>query len=95
VGASATEAVAYLSSNMIAMPPAEIASLQVGFEPGEVALVSAVDARRAQTAAKLQEAGSSRILTHNLPTAIPQPDGTMELPAPMQPPQLVPSPTAP
>jgi uncharacterized membrane protein len=91
VGASVNEGAAYLTSNVIAMRPELVESLKVALEPGDAALVSAVDARNGPAATKLQEASAASVLTYDLPTVVVQPDGTKEPAAPIQRPQVRPN----
>jgi hypothetical protein len=91
VGASVNDGAAYLTSNVIAMRPELVESLKVALEPGDWALVTAVDARGGPAAAKLQEATAASVLTYDLPTVVVQPDGTKEPLAPIQRPQIRPN----
>jgi hypothetical protein len=90
VGASARSASDYLTSSVVAMPPALVAQLKNVLRPGEAAIISSVDARGSGRAAGIQGAGAARVLTHDMPGYVAIPPGKTEplmpMPVPVIPP---------
>jgi hypothetical protein len=90
VGSTPASAASYLTSNVVAMPPALVGQLKTVLRNGEAAIISSVDARGAAYAARLQGAGAARVLTHDMPGYVPIPAGRTEplvpLPVPVIPP---------
>lgn len=90
VGASAATATNYLTSNVVAMPPNLLDQLKTALRPGEAAIISAVDAKGVENAARLQGEGATRVLTHDLPGFVPMPSGRPAAPAPFPVPHVPP-----
>jgi hypothetical protein len=83
VGATATTASEYLTSNLVSMPKDLVETLRVSLSPGDAAVISSVDEKGAAEATRLQAEGAERVLTHDMPTVLAQPAAR---PAPTPPP---------
>jgi uncharacterized membrane protein len=89
VGSTMTAASDYLTSDAVGMQQGAIALVQNALDPGDAAIVTAIDEKTADAAAKLQELGSTRILSHDMPRTVPQPEGPLPS-EPVQRPPVVP-----
>jgi uncharacterized membrane protein len=90
VASTTAGSVEYLTSNVVAMQPAMIDSLKGALDPGEAAVVSAVDAKHGPAAVKAQEPGATSVLKYDLPVTVTQPDDVRERSTPIPAPQVVP-----
>lgn len=72
VGASGTSAAEYLTGVTVGMPKAAVDMLKVALQPGDAAVVSAVDDKGAPTAVRVQSQGAVRVVTYDFPTLVPE-----------------------
>jgi hypothetical protein len=90
VGATATSAVQYLESNVIAMPQELVTAMQAALAPGQAAVVSAVDGKSVAAATALQQSSATVTMNHDLPTYVVPPENIRRKATPLPAPVIAP-----